>query len=170
MLLLPLLLAAEAVKIPSSPELGKAEGRCRPNESGPALLADIVGLKDRKGLVKIEVYPPKDEDFFQDDNILISQGKTFRRWEEPVPATGPVRLCVRVPAPGAYAVMVLHDRDANHKLGLSVDGVGVSVDPHFRFTKPKVAAARVVAGNGPTHVTITMAYRSSLISFDPIKP
>ena len=36
-LTLPLLLAAEPA-LQSSPDLGKAEGRCRPGEGGPALL------------------------------------------------------------------------------------------------------------------------------------
>ena len=31
----------------SSPELGKAEGRCRPGESGPALQLVAKGLKAR---------------------------------------------------------------------------------------------------------------------------
>jgi hypothetical protein len=53
-LLLPLILAAEApakpvVPLASTPELGKAEGKCRPGESGPAFLVDVVGLKDRTG-------------------------------------------------------------------------------------------------------------------------
>ncbi|MCP5387423.1 MAG: hypothetical protein H6916_11525 [Novosphingobium sp.] len=32
--------------IPSSPDLGKARGRCRAGEPGPALLVSALGLKD----------------------------------------------------------------------------------------------------------------------------
>jgi uncharacterized protein (DUF2141 family) len=174
-MILPLLLAAEGpvkipVPIPSSPDLGKAEGKCRAGETGPSFLVSVNGLKDRHGRIKIEVYPATDADFLQDDNILVYQGKTFRRVEEDVPQSGPVQLCIRVPAAGAYGLTVLHDRDSNRKIGLSVDGFGVANTSHFRWSMPKMAAARVVAGNGPTHINVTMAYRSSLISFDPIKP
>ncbi len=78
---LPLMAAA---MIPSSPDLGKAEGRCRPGEPGPALLVNVEGLKDRKGNLKLEVYPADDRDFLQDDNVLVSRGKVFRRVEAPV--------------------------------------------------------------------------------------
>ncbi|HNJ47293.1 MAG TPA: hypothetical protein PK479_02615 [Novosphingobium sp.] len=35
-----------AATIPSSPDLGKARGRCRAGEPGPALLVSALGLKD----------------------------------------------------------------------------------------------------------------------------
>ena len=163
---LPLILAAEAVKpvvsLPSTPDLGKAEGRCRPGESGPAFLVEIAGLKDRMGRVKLEVYPSNDTDFLMDDNVLVAQGKTFRRVEEEVPKQGPVALCVRVPGPGPYSVTVLHDRDSNRKFGMWVDGIGFGGNPRLGWHKPKAAVTRVNAGNGPTHITIVMNYRNGL--------
>ena len=41
LLLLLLPLGGAQAFVGSSPELGKAEGRCRPGESGPALLVDV---------------------------------------------------------------------------------------------------------------------------------
>ncbi len=149
-------------------ELGKAEGRCRPGETGPALLVSAVGLKDRAGDLKLEVYPANDQDFLQDDKILIAQGKTFRRVEEPVPASGTPTLCVRVPGPGVYAVSLLHDRDANHKFNLSGDGVGFSGNHKLSWSKPKAAASSVVAGAGLTRVPIVLNYRQGLLSFAPL--
>ena len=149
-------------------ELGKAEGRCRPGESGPALLVSAVGLKDRAGELKLEVYPANDMDFLQDDRILIAQGKTFRRVEVPVPASGTPALCVRVPGPGTYAVSLLHDRDANHKFNLSGDGVGFSGNHKLSWSKPKAAASSVVAGAGLTRVPIVLNYRQGLLSFAPL--
>lgn len=97
--LLPLL--AAAAPIPSTPDLGKAEGKCRPGESGPAFLVHVNGLKDRTGRLKLEVYPANDKDFLADDNVLVAAGKTFRRVEVDVPGSGAPVLCVRVPAAGA---------------------------------------------------------------------
>jgi uncharacterized protein (DUF2141 family) len=154
--------------IPSTPDLGKAEARCRSNENGPAFLIEIIGLKDRQGNLKLEVYPANDTDFLQDDNILIAQGKTFRRVEGPVPQSSPVVLCVRLPGPGRYAVSVLHDRDGNRKFGLSVDGVGFGSNPKLGMGKPKAAAASIVAGSGLTRERIVMNYRRGLLSFGPV--
>lgn len=165
---LALLPAAAAHAVESSPELGKAEARCRPGEPGPAFIVSIDGLKDRKGNLKLEVYPSNDEDFLQDDNILINQGKVFRRVEVPVPASGTPELCARIPGPGAYSITVLHDRDANRKFGLTVDGVGLSGNPKLGLSKPKAAKTRVMAGNGVTHIHIIMNYRRGLFSFGPL--
>ena len=164
----PLLtLLAASTLMPSSPELGVAEGRCRANEPGPALLITVSGLEDRKGIIRAELYPPNNQDFLQDDNILVSNGKTFRRAIERVPATGPVRLCLRVPAPGRYALSVVHDRNGGGAFSLSHDGIGFAGNPHLGLSKPKAAAVAVEAGAGLTPITVVMNYRRGLFSFGP---
>ena len=156
----PLMLAAGPIR--SSPDLGKAEGRCRAGEPGPALLLTIAGLKDRKGLLKLEVYPSNDTDFLADDNALVAAGKTFRRVEIPVPAGSAVEMCVRLPGPGAYSVTVLHDRDSNRKFGWMIDGIGFTGNPHLGWSKPKAAKTRINAGAGLTRATVVMNYRRGL--------
>ena len=156
---LPLLAAAV---IPSSPDLGKEAGRCRPNEPGPALLVTVAGLEDRKGDLKLEVYPANDRDFLADDNVLVEQGKVFRRVEVPVPPSGPVELCIRVPGPGPYAVSLLHDRDRNHKFGWFVDGIGFAGNPKLGLGKPRARAAEVTAGDAMTRLSIVLNYRHGL--------
>lgn len=155
----PVLVAAT---IPSTPDLGKAEGRCRPDEPGPSFLVDVQGLKDRTGKLKLEVYPANNSDFLQDDNILISAGKTFRRVEQSVPASGPVRLCVRVPSAGRYSVSLLHDRDGNRKFGWRVDGIGFAGNPKLGWSKPAATDASALARSGPTQIEIVMNYRRGL--------
>jgi len=155
--------------IASSPELGKAEGQCHANENGPAFLISIGGLKDRKGLVKAEVYPPSDPEFLGDDNVLLMAGKTFRRVEQPVPQTGPVVLCIRVPGPGTYAVSVLHDRDGNRKFTLLADGVGCASNPKIHWGQPKAEHCLAVAGPTPTRLSITLNYFRGLGGFGPVR-
>jgi len=158
---LPLLTIA-AAPVSSSPDLGKAEGRCRQDEAGPALMVTASGLKDHTGKLKLEVYPSNNEDFLQDDNILINEGKVFRRVEQALPASGPVELCVRLPGPGTYSVSLLHDRDGNRKFGWTIDGIGFSGNPRLSWSKPRAASARVIAGAGLTRATIVMNYRHGL--------
>lgn len=173
-LLLALLapVAAEA-QLPSSPSLGIAEGRCRPGESGPSVLVNLIGLKDRAGNLKAELYPANDADFLADDNILLNAGKTFRRAVIDVPQTGPVQMCLRAPAAGTYALTVLHDRDKDRKFNLSRttgDGIGFGANPTSQGPfKPKAANARVVVGAGPTPVTVHLLYRTGLLSLGRLK-
>lgn len=162
MIALALPLLASASYIPSTPDLGVAEGRCRPNEPGPALIVTVAGLKDRQGTFKLEVYPSNDRDFLRDDNKLIMEGKVFRRVIAPVPQNGAVQLCVRIPAAGDYSVSLLQDRDGNRKFGWTVDGIGFSGNPKLGWSKPKADRARVVAGSGLTRLTIVMNYRHGL--------
>jgi uncharacterized protein (DUF2141 family) len=167
--LLVLTPAAVQAQVESNPNLGKAEGQCRANEAGPAVLMTAVGLKDRRGVLRAELYPDNDNDFLQDDNILINQGKTFRRVEIPVPASGAVTLCIRTPGPGSYTLSLLHDRDSNRKFGLSTDGVGFPNNPRLGLSKPKAAAARFQTGPGLTPISIRLNYRRGLLSFGPLR-
>ena len=161
--LMPLLLAG------SLTELGKAGAQCSANEQGPSVRIEVAGLKDRRGLLKLELYPPDDHDFLGDDAEIVRAGKPFRRVEIPVPQAGPVWICIRAPGPGTYALSLLHDRDANHKFGLSVDGVGFPGNPRLGFSKPRAAAASLRVGNGPSVTRVVMNYRHGLFSFGPLK-
>lgn len=167
MMLFAAMLAATALR--STPDLGKAEGQCRADENGPSFLVNVVGLKDRKGRLKLELYPANDHDFLADDNILIAKGKVFRRVEVPVPPSGPVSLCIRAPAPGRYSLSLLHDRDSDRKFSLSVDGIGFAANPKLRFSKPSAEAASAVVGSGPARTTIILNYRKGLLSIGPLE-
>ena len=63
---LALLALIGAAPIASNPSLGTAEGRCRPNEQGPAILISPLGLKDRTGTLRAELFPPDQADFLAD--------------------------------------------------------------------------------------------------------
>ncbi len=165
--MIPVLLVAAAIA--SSPDLGKAEGQCRPGEKGSEFLVEVKGLKDRDGRLKLELYPSNDTDFLADDNVLVGAGKAFRRVEEAVPASGPVTLCIRAPGPGTYSLSLLHDRNSDRKFSLSIDGIGFAGNPKLGMSKPKAAAASAQVGSGPAHISIVMNYRRGLFSFGPLE-
>ncbi len=165
---IPAVLLLASASIPSTPTLGMAEGRCRPSEPGPAVVITAHGLKDRRGRLRAELYPPDDDDFLADDNVLVGAGKLFRRVVEPVPPAGAVTLCIRVPGPGRYALSLLHDRDGNGRFGISTDGIGFPNDPSLGLSKPAAAAATFRADAGITHLTIRLNYRRGLFRFGPV--
>ena len=162
-----LVLSGSAPVKPSA-SLGKAEAICRANEAGPALFITAVGLKDRKGLLRTELYPNNDNDFLEDDAILINAGKTFRRVDLTLTASNEPTLCMRVPSAGKYSLSLLHDRDHNLKFGFTSDGIGFSGNPKLARSKPKASSATVTASSGITRISIRMNYRNGLISFGPI--
>jgi uncharacterized protein (DUF2141 family) len=144
--------------------LGDA-GACE-GSAGPAILASVTGLKDRKGDLKLELYPPTEEDFTQDDRKLIAAGKVFRRVRVPAPPSGPVSLCIRVPRPGRYALLFTHNRDGQNKFRYTIDGAGLASNKRIGFAKPKVDAAIVTVGTGVLDVTIRVQYLG-LFGFGP---
>ncbi|MFT8736385.1 MAG: DUF2141 domain-containing protein [Zymomonas mobilis] len=145
------------------------EVMCRPNEKGPALVVQAVGLKDRKGLLRIDLYPPTEDDFMADEEELSAQNKIFRRQEMVIPKSGPIKICVRVPKTGVYAVILTHDRDANHRVTVSDDGVGIPINPPHLMHEPRVQESLVTIGAGVTTIPVRFNYRRGLLSFAPLQ-
>lgn len=135
---------------------------------GPAILANIVGLKDRKGDLKLELYPANEQDFLKDDRDLIKQGKLFRRVRAPMPTAGAVRMCMRVPHPGRYALLFTHNRDGQNKFNFWQDGAGFASNTKLGRSRPKVGQAIIDVPAGVASVTIRAQYLRGLSGFGPI--
>ncbi len=146
---------------------GKEDAACRAGEAGPALRVTVLGLKDRAGQLRIELYPANEQDFLAPDKELIAAGKLFKRVDAAVPASGNPGLCIRAPGPGVYAVAVLHDRDGNGKFGVMRDGIGVPGPERLGRRRPPVDKATVSIGSGVTTRTVTMQYLRGL-GFAPV--
>jgi uncharacterized protein (DUF2141 family) len=162
-----LLAAAVAVQPASAQTLGEDAGACTGGR-GPAIQAEITGLKDRTGRLKLELYPATEEDLLKDDRDLIKEGKTFRRIWANTPPSGPVILCIRVPTPGEYAVLFTHDRDGKNKFNFWSDGAGFPSNQRLGRSRPKLRQAMVRVGNGVTTVNIRAQYLRGLGGFSPL--
>ena len=171
------LVAALAVAVPSalSPAAALPAGVGAPGgdagactgAQGPAIRADIVGLKDRRGDVKLELYPATEADFLKEDRQLIAESKVFRRVREATPASGAVSLCIRAPHPGRYALLFTHNRDGKNKFNIWSDGAGFASNQKLGRSRPKVGQAVVDVGNTVTVVTIKAQYLHGLGGFSP---
>jgi uncharacterized protein (DUF2141 family) len=136
--------------------LGSSGAACSPGAKGVPLTVEVTGWKDRRGLLRVELYPANDQDFLADDTVLLTAHKPFRRLEESVPTAGPVNLCIMAPTPGPYALVVLHDRDSNRRFGFMSDGIGFGGNPRLGLSRPKAAAVtvQVPAAGGRTRVVL----------------
>jgi len=74
--------------------LGSDSAACA-GGAGPAIRANVSGLKDRSGELKLELYPANDADFLKDDRDLIKEGKFFRRIRVPTPQSARSRFASR---------------------------------------------------------------------------
>lgn len=141
---------------------------CAPGSTTPALLAWADGLKDRKGKLRLELFPANDDDFLADDFVLEKAGKSFRRIELATPAAGAVAICIRAPHAGRFSFALIHDRVGKRKFSLSSDGVAFPGNPKLGWGKPKSAKAAVTLGDGVTELHLRLNYFSGL-GFSPIK-
>ena len=165
-----LLLGAVAIGGPAMAQpgiLGSDAAACAPGQ-GPAIHVNIVGLKDRTGELKLELYPDNEQDFLKDDRDLIKQGKLFRRVRVPTPPSGNPSLCMRVPRPGRYALLFTHNRDGKNKFSFWSDGAGFPSNVKLGRSRPKVAQAQIAVGEGVTVTTIRAQYLRGLGGFGPI--
>jgi uncharacterized protein (DUF2141 family) len=162
-------LAAALVPPPAAAQgvLGSDAAACTSGQ-GPAIRVTVTGLKDRKGDLKLELYPANEEDFLKDDGILIREGKVFRRIETPIPATGNPVLCIRVPRAGRYALLFTHNRDGRNKFNFWSDGAGFASNSRIGRARPKVEAATIDVGGGVTPVTVRAQYLRGLGGFGPV--
>jgi uncharacterized protein (DUF2141 family) len=164
------LLAALSIGGPAMAQpgiLGPEAAACAPG-GGPAIQANILGLKDRTGELKLELYPDNEQDFLKDDRDLLKAGKLFRRVRVPTPASGPISLCMRVPRPGRYALLFTHNRDGKNKFSFWSDGAGFPSNLKLGRSRPKVTQAEIAVGEGVAVTTIRAQYLRGLGGFSPI--
>jgi uncharacterized protein (DUF2141 family) len=135
--------------------LGPDAARCRSGSREPALLVAVNGFKNRAGALRVQVYSSP-EDF-------MVRGKRMRRVDVPLTRNGPMEVCVAVPRPGIYAVVIRHDADGNRKTGWN-DGAGFSNNPHLSLfnLKPPYRRVAVNVGNGVKPIAIVLNYRQGL--------
>lgn len=165
----PLLAAALALAAAATPAaaqapiLGKEAALCEAGATpAAALLIQVRGFKVRTGTIRAELYPANERDFLSDKNKLLEAGKLFRRVIVDVPAAGPLFTCLGAPAPGPYALAILHDPDGKRGFNAFKDGAGFPGDPRLGLSRPPVAKATIFVGPGVTATRITLQYLRGL--------
>ena len=140
--------------------LGADAGHCQNGASAPALLVHVDGFKARSGNIRVNVYNSAD--------TFLERGRYVRQINVPVTRSGPMRVCVRLPRSGQYAVAVRHDLRGNGSdWG---DGGGFSRNPRLSLTnlRPNFRAVSLPVGNGVQNVSVVLNYRFGL-SIRPVR-
>ena len=168
----PALLAFALLALPAAaaPVAGQdpVEGSCAIG-SGPKLYVNVVGLKDRTGRLKVEIYPNNEEDFLKDDTAIKREGKQMRRIWAQTPASGPVTLCIRAPSAGQWALLFTHDRDGKNKFNFWQDGAGFPSNSRLGRSRPKVRQALVNIPAAGGQITVRAQYLKGLGGFGPLE-
>ena len=135
--------------------LGPDAGACAPGGNAPAVLAHVEGFSTRAGMLRVQLYGDKPEDF-------LASGKKLKRIEMPVTPAGPMDVCVAVPHPGTYAIAVRHDTAGNGPDWN--DGGGFSRNPRLSLLnlRPSYASVAFPVGNGVKVLDIVLNYRQGL--------
>ena len=143
---------------------------CRLGATAPALLVTIVGLKDRAGSLRVELYPDHDPEFLGDKNKIIASGQPFRRIIFDVPrGPGPTVACLGIPAPGRYSLAIVHDRQNSRKFSAFVDGIGFPGDPRLGYAKPPASKAWITIAPGLNRARITLQYLHGFLQVGPVR-
>ncbi|MDT8760435.1 DUF2141 domain-containing protein [Sphingomonas psychrotolerans] len=135
---------------------------------GARIIVNVVGLKDRVGRLKLELYPANEADFLRDDRDLVREGKPFRRIWAQMPASGPVTLCIRAPNAGQWALLFTHDRDGKNKFNFWQDGAGFPSNTRLGRSRPKLRQALVNVAPGGGQITVRAQYLKGLGGFGPL--
>lgn len=145
---------------------GAAQGQA-PACRGTALLVNVDGFKERTGTLRVQTYAGAAD--YADGHRRVS------RIEVPVSrGTGPIGVCVPLPAGRDYAVSVRHDVNGDGRSDRG-DGGGFSNNPRISIGQaisrrnPSYDTVRINApANRVTTVPITLNYLRGL-SIGPVR-
>ena len=126
----------------------------------PALQVRVQGFKQASGTIKVTLYDPAS---------YLRKGQSLRKIKVPVDGSGAVDICVAVPRPGPYAVVVHHDLNGNRDKDRA-DGGGYSRNPSLSITnlRPSFARTSVEVGSSPRLVPVELQYLRGL-SIGPVR-
>lgn len=94
-------------------------------------LVTVHNIASKKGNIRVQLYSDQKEEW-------LAKGKKLARVDTPVRVErgGSQQICIAVPAPGVYAFVAMHDKNANGKADIFSEGFGFSNNPRLGLGKP----------------------------------
>jgi uncharacterized protein (DUF2141 family) len=132
---------------------GAAQGQECEGKPGEARLSIVVeGVRSSHGLMTATLYP-------DDKSRFLVRNGSLKVWRDR--AHAPVTdMCIWLPEPGAYAVAIYHDANANMKFDIGplgpTEAYGFSNNPRILFSKPSFESVRFVAHAGENVIHVKL--------------
>lgn len=124
---------------------------CKVEAGQAALEVTVDNLQTTEGQMRAQIYSSDPDEF-------LAKGKKLVRVDVPVETLdGPV-ICVLLPAPGTYALVVMHDKNANGKADFFSEGFGFSNNPKLSLAPPDGEDVMFVAEAGVSKHVIELNY------------
>jgi uncharacterized protein (DUF2141 family) len=133
----------------------QAQPACTGRPSPYRLFVTVTNVRAAQGLIAVTLYADDRRRF------LARRGSLYvGRVPARTPAT---RVCIHVPSPGFYGLVVYHDADANRSfnrnmIGLPAEGYGFSNDAPAIFGLPSFGRVRMNVPRTNTSTTIRLRY------------
>lgn len=117
---------------------------------GQTALVHVRNIRSDEGNVRVEIYANNEEEFLQGD-------KRLNRVD--VPSVDYERdICLILPGVEKYALVVIHDRNANDKADFFTEGFGFSNNVKLKLAKPKLLDVAFQASPGVNRMEIDLTY------------
>jgi uncharacterized protein (DUF2141 family) len=124
---------------------------CKPVAGEASVAVTVENILTVEGNLRAQVYSSNPEDF-------LEKGKKLVRVDMPVETLDKPLVCVALPAPGTYALVIMHDRNANGKADFFTEGFGFSNNPKLSIGPPDAEEVMFTAKEGLTTQTVHLNY------------
>lgn len=139
-------------------EIGLGEGEmdtpkaaCHTGEGETSIAITVENVLTVEGNLRAQIYSSDPEDF-------LAKGKKLVRVDMPIETLDDPLICVTLPAPGTYALVVMHDKNANGKADFFTEGFGFSNNPKLSLGPPDAEEVMFTAAEGLSEQTIRLNY------------
>ena len=117
---------------------------------GQTALVHVRNIRSDEGNIRVEIYANNEDEFLQGDKRLNRIDVPSADYERDV--------CLILPAAEKYALVVIHDRNANDKADFFTEGFGFSNNVKLKLAKPKLKDVAFQATKGVNPMDITLTY------------
>lgn len=117
---------------------------------GQTAFVHVRNIRSEEGNVRIEVYANNEDEFLQGDKRLNRVDVPSVDYERDV--------CLILPGLEKYALVVIHDRNANDKADFFTEGFGFSNNVKLKLAKPKLVDVAFQVQKGMNVMEIDLTY------------
>lgn len=128
-----------------------ATEECAPAAGQASLAVRVENLQNAEGQLRAQIYSDNPDEF-------LEKGKKLVRVDVPIEDAESPLICVPLPAPGTYALVVMHDKNANGRADFFTEGFGFSNNPKLSLAPPDGEDVMFTAEAGVSEHTIKMNY------------